>query len=133
MIDRDPLTDGNQQTTINKERTVMTQEINDLLAKVESYKQIIQDARDALEAALEDLEEALNEEYEDEGICSVSPFQIVNVTQSMGEVYGFGDGGPLLSEPRVRIEGQLYDKTRILEAVDLENISYEEIMNLIGG
>ena len=44
----------------------MTQEINDLLAKVESYKQIIQDARDALEAALEDLEEALNEEYEDE-------------------------------------------------------------------
>ncbi len=66
MIDRDPLTDGNQQTTINKERTVMTQEINDLLAKVESYKQIIQDARDALEAALEDLEEALNEEYEDE-------------------------------------------------------------------
>lgn len=69
---------------------------------------------------------------EDEGVCSVSPFQIENVTQSMGELYGFGNGGPLFGEPRVRIEGQLHGNTRILKAVDLDNISYEEIMNLIG-
>lgn len=68
---------------------------------------------------------------EDEGVCSVSSFQIENVTQSMGEVRGFSDGGLLLSEPRVRIEGQLHGNTRILKAVDLDNISYEEIMNLL--
>ena len=69
---------------------------------------------------------------EDEGVCSVSSFQIENVTQSMGELYGFGNGGPLLGEPCVKIEGQLHGNTRILKAVDLENISYEEIINLIG-
>lgn len=68
---------------------------------------------------------------EDEGVCSVSPFQIENVTQSMGEVYGFGNGGPLLSEPRVRIEGRLNGTMRIVKAVDLDNVSYEEIMNLL--
>ena len=68
---------------------------------------------------------------EDEGVCSVSPFEIENVTQSMDELYVFSNGGPLLSEPRVRIEGRLNGTMRIVKAVDLDNVSYEEIMNLL--
>lgn len=40
-------------------------EIQELLKKAEETKQLIQDARDLLDAALEDLEEAYAEECED--------------------------------------------------------------------
>ncbi len=38
-------------------------EIRELLRQIEEYKRVIQDAEDALDAAVENLEEALDEQY----------------------------------------------------------------------
>ena len=47
------------------EKLIMTPEIQELLKKAEETKQLIQDARNLLDAVLEDLEEAQAEECED--------------------------------------------------------------------
>ena len=41
-------------------------EIRDLMKKIDEYKQLIEDAENALDAAIENLEEALEEAAEDE-------------------------------------------------------------------
>ena len=43
----------------------MTTEIKELLAMIDEYKQLIEDAENALDAAIENLEEALAEENEE--------------------------------------------------------------------
>ena len=60
---------GNQstQSTIKEgENPMPSQEIRDLLKKIDEYKQIIDDAENALDAAIADLEEALEEENPEE-------------------------------------------------------------------
>ena len=59
---------GNQSTnsTIQKgEEPMMNQEIQELLTKIDEYKQLIEDAENALDAAIENLEEALEEASEE--------------------------------------------------------------------
>lgn len=59
---------GNQSTnsTIQKgENPMMNQEIQELLTKIDEYKQLIEDAENALDAAIENLEEALEEASEE--------------------------------------------------------------------
>ena len=70
MIDRDLTKCSVQQTTKDGGEKPMSnkQEIEELLQKVDEYKQIIEDAMNALDAALEDLEEAYAEECEGEDI-----------------------------------------------------------------
>ena len=59
----------NQSTnsTIIKGETTMSQnEVNELLKKIDEYKQLIEDAENALDATIEELEELLAELDEDE-------------------------------------------------------------------
>lgn len=42
------------------------QEIQELLTKIDEYKQLIEDAENALDAAIENLEEALEEANEEQ-------------------------------------------------------------------
>ena len=60
---------GNQSTnsTIKKgENPMPNQEIQELLTKIDEYKQLIEDAENALDAAIENLEEALEEANEEQ-------------------------------------------------------------------
>ena len=53
---------------MKEQKNLLTKEIQDLLAKIAEYKQIIADAEGALDAAIGDLEEALEEVGEREQI-----------------------------------------------------------------
>ena len=60
---------GNQSTnsTIKEgENPMANQEIQELLTKIDEYKQLIEDAENALDAAIENLEEALEEANEEQ-------------------------------------------------------------------
>jgi len=66
LIDRDTFYCSDQlNDNCEGEKLIMTPEIQELLKKAEETKQLIQDARDLLDAVLEDLEEAYAEECED--------------------------------------------------------------------
>ena len=69
----------------------------------------------------------------DQDICTVCPFEVYTVTQSMGDYTALGIGGRGFygGPPTTRIDGQLYGTMRILKAVDIDNITYEDIMNLL--
>jgi len=69
----------------------------------------------------------------DEDICTICPFEVHTVTQSMGDytMLGIGGHGFYGGPPTTRIDGQLYGTMRILKAVDIDNITYEDIMNLL--
>lgn len=64
MIDRE-LVSSDQHNDDYEGEISMNKEIQELLQKAEDTKQLIQDARDLLDAVLEDLEEAYAEECED--------------------------------------------------------------------
>lgn len=69
----------------------------------------------------------------DEAICTIYPFEVHAVTQSMGDytTLGIGSCGFYGGPPTTRIDGQLYGTMRILKAVDIDNITYEDIINLL--
>ena len=59
---------GNQSTNQQSEKEkkpMPNQEIQELLTKIDEYKQLIEDAENALDAAIENLEEALEEANEE--------------------------------------------------------------------
>ena len=51
---------------MNEKNNSLNGEIQELLKKIDDYKQLIEDAENALDAAIENLEEALVEASEDE-------------------------------------------------------------------
>lgn len=63
MIDQ---THGNTNQHDKEGEKIMTQEIQELLKQIDDYKQLAEDTENALDAAIENLEEALAEAYEEE-------------------------------------------------------------------
>ena len=55
-----------QTTELKKEKKPMGNKIQELFDEVELYKQAIQDAKDALASAEQELDETLSAEYEDQ-------------------------------------------------------------------
>ena len=49
---------------MNEKNNNQTEEIRELLRQIDEYQQLIRDAEDALDAAIENLEEAFAEQYE---------------------------------------------------------------------
>ncbi|MBP5423913.1 MAG: hypothetical protein J6Y78_15885 [Paludibacteraceae bacterium] len=75
---------------------------------------------------------------ETENVCCVSPFNVERVEQTFGDVFTFrGDrvfNSDYIAPTITKVEGQLYGTMRILkpkELINFENVSCEEIMDLI--
>ena len=62
-------------------------------------------------------------------MCIVSPFNVETVQQFSTESTIFGPG--YLPPTRTRVEGELYGTMRFIKSKDLNDIPYEEIMDLI--
>lgn len=68
--------------------------------------------------------------YDEENeMCMVSPFNVETIQQFLAESTIFGS--EYLPPTRTRVEGELYGTMRFIKAKDLNNISYEELMNII--
>lgn len=61
------------------------------------------------------------------GTCFVSPFNVESVRQSLGETYSLGGFG----NPSIKIEGELYGRLRVLKAKDFNDVTYEDVMDLL--
>ena len=59
--------------------------------------------------------------------CFVSPFDVTSIQTRLPDVYSYG----LVTQPRISVEGDLHGSARILVAKDFDNITYEEIMDIV--
>ena len=66
----------------------------------------------------------------DKELCAVCPFEVYTVNQSYGNP-AYTCSGLVFGSPVTEIDGQLYGTMRILKAVEMENVTYEDIMNLL--
>ena len=67
------------------------------------------------------------------GLIYCSPFEVQSIIQSVKDSYNFTDR-PGIWDTTIKVEGELFGKMTVLkptEPIDMDNISYEELKNLI--
>jgi len=63
------------------------------------------------------------------GAVIVSPFHVESIRQELAGPYSFEYSIP--QRTTTKVEGELYGTMRILQPKDMDDISYEEVMELI--